>query len=49
MLGVPVYGHVDHASGTAAAAEDDAVGVALNPVQNLGVTDHGGKLPPSGA
>ncbi|WP_170182660.1 hypothetical protein [Blastococcus colisei] len=31
---------MNHAPRTAAAAEDDAVGVAVNSVQHLGVTDH---------
>jgi hypothetical protein len=31
---------MDHASRAAAAAEDDAVGVALYSVQHLSVTDH---------
>ena len=33
-----------HASGAAAAAEDDTVCVALHSVQHLGVTDHARRL-----
>jgi hypothetical protein len=36
---------MDHPAGAAAAAQDDPVGVAVDAVQRLGVTDHSGTVP----
>jgi hypothetical protein len=42
-----VHGRMDHPTCPAAAAQDDAVGVAVNSVQQLGVPDHGGTFSPT--